>query len=324
MPAGVCAGQSSVDVAVVGDPQTGVAVYSGTWQVFGGTSAGAPIVSAMYAVADPVPDPTDPQAYPYAHRSLLADVTSGNTGNCAVALLCVAGVGWDGPSGIGSPVSPAAFSAATEPGSGGSGSGPTPPPADPPPVTDPVTVSVRNPGTVHSDAGRYTSVDVHATTTGSPISLRYTASPLPYGMALRQNGTIAGRPRRAGTYSVTVRAAASPGPVSSSTTFLWRVSVRRLVPRHRPHVYGIPTRGHVVRVARPTWHTNHARGVMVRPTVRYQWYLGGRALRNTNRPWLWIPRTGAFTGRALTVRVTAWCPWFVPFSVVTARTPVAR
>jgi hypothetical protein len=52
------------------------------------------------------------------------DVVSGSTGNCPVAVLCKAGVGWDGPTGLGSPNGTAAFVAPIAFGSGFEASGP--------------------------------------------------------------------------------------------------------------------------------------------------------------------------------------------------------
>lgn len=64
---GLCATRSSVDLAVVGDPHTGVSVYvsqSGGWVVAGGTSVGAAIVAAAYALSG---RPAGP-GFSYAHR----------------------------------------------------------------------------------------------------------------------------------------------------------------------------------------------------------------------------------------------------------------
>ena len=49
-----CKTRDAVDVAAVGDPQTGVATFStagGGWYVAGGTSAGAPLIAASYALS---------------------------------------------------------------------------------------------------------------------------------------------------------------------------------------------------------------------------------------------------------------------------------
>jgi subtilase family serine protease len=49
-----CRGRSTVDMAAVADPQTGVATFStqgGGWFVAGGTSVGAPLIAAAYALS---------------------------------------------------------------------------------------------------------------------------------------------------------------------------------------------------------------------------------------------------------------------------------
>src|ERR1035437_3766315 len=80
-----CSNRAEADVSAVADPNTGVAVYNtyggaGGWGVLGGTSAAAPIIAAVYALAG-TPGATDsPNAYPYAHPASLNDVTSGNNG----------------------------------------------------------------------------------------------------------------------------------------------------------------------------------------------------------------------------------------------------
>ncbi|MDT4989889.1 MAG: hypothetical protein QOI74_3983, partial [Micromonosporaceae bacterium] len=70
-PATTCTRRASSDVSAVADPATGVAVYltfgSGGWNVFGGTSASAPIVASIYALAG-TPGASDfPASYPYSH-----------------------------------------------------------------------------------------------------------------------------------------------------------------------------------------------------------------------------------------------------------------
>jgi subtilase family serine protease len=103
-----CARRAEADVSAVADPNTGVAVYNGGWAVYGGTSASAPIVAAIYALAG-TPGATDyPAAYPYAHQTSLFDVTTGTNGTCGPKM-CTAGTGWDGPTGLGTPNGVAAF-----------------------------------------------------------------------------------------------------------------------------------------------------------------------------------------------------------------------
>ena len=99
------------DVSAVANPATGVAVYYGGWGVYGGTSASAPIIAAVYALAG-TPGPSDyPNGYPYANSTSLFDITAGSNGSCPTHQWCAAGLGWDGPTGLGAPNTAAAFSA---------------------------------------------------------------------------------------------------------------------------------------------------------------------------------------------------------------------
>lgn len=83
-----CKGKrSTVDVAAVADPQTGVSMYDSTaggWVVAGGTSVGAPLIAAAYALSG---NPQGP-AYSYAHPGAFHDV---------------APAGYDWATGLGSP-----------------------------------------------------------------------------------------------------------------------------------------------------------------------------------------------------------------------------
>jgi subtilase family serine protease len=107
-----CEGRTVADVAAVADPNTGVAVYGPTsdtasaWIVIGGTSVAAPIVAGVYGVnGGAVHTSSDP----YSHLSGLFDVKSGLTGFCEPAYLCNSGVGYDGPTGLGTPNGITAF-----------------------------------------------------------------------------------------------------------------------------------------------------------------------------------------------------------------------
>jgi subtilase family serine protease len=102
-----CAGRMEADISAVADPNTGVAVYGPTsrttsgWMVFGGTSASAPFVGALFALRN---GNINGASSIYANKSALHDVTSGNNGtNCPVSYYCDAGVGYDGPTGLGTP-----------------------------------------------------------------------------------------------------------------------------------------------------------------------------------------------------------------------------
>ncbi len=110
-----CARRTVADVSAVADPNTGVAVYdasAGGWSVFGGTSVSSPIIASMYALAG------NPGSYPagllYSHTGNLNDVTAGSNGSCGASgsstyYLCNAVMGYDGPTGLGTPNGIAAF-----------------------------------------------------------------------------------------------------------------------------------------------------------------------------------------------------------------------
>ena len=80
--------RSAVDIALVGDPQTGVSTFStqaGGWYVAGGTSVGAPLAAAAYALSGRPAAPS----YSYQHAS---------------AFRVVGGSGYQSVTGLGSPV----------------------------------------------------------------------------------------------------------------------------------------------------------------------------------------------------------------------------
>lgn len=108
-----CANRTVADVSAVADPATGVAVYDSFevngWQEFGGTSASAPIIASVYAVAGTPPAGTYPNSFPYENGTGLNDVTSGSNGSCATDYLCTAAEGYDGPTGLGTPNGVSAF-----------------------------------------------------------------------------------------------------------------------------------------------------------------------------------------------------------------------
>ncbi|MQY35964.1 hypothetical protein SRB17_39600 [Streptomyces sp. RB17] len=107
-----CAKRAVADVAAVADPATGLAVYdtyqASGWNVYGGTSASAPFIAGVYALAGAPGTGDVPASYPYAHPDKLNDVTAGSNGSCG-NYLCTAGKGYDGPTGLGTPNGVAAF-----------------------------------------------------------------------------------------------------------------------------------------------------------------------------------------------------------------------
>lgn len=103
-----CYGKSVVDVAAVADPATGVAVaFDGQWYTFGGTSAAAPIIAALFGMKNNYGDSAG--TFLWANRGSLHDVAVGTNGRCLVASFCAAGNGFDGPTGWGTPAGTGAF-----------------------------------------------------------------------------------------------------------------------------------------------------------------------------------------------------------------------
>ncbi|HSX24173.1 MAG TPA: carboxypeptidase regulatory-like domain-containing protein [Candidatus Saccharimonadales bacterium] len=139
-----CASRTAVDVAAVADPATGVWVYDTRWNtgwsIYGGTSAAAPIIAAVYALnQNPTGTTLSLNSTPYGNSSALFDITSGCNASVCGQNLTTAGPGYDGPTGMGVPNGIAAFSylygvpfSTT--------SSPTPPPA--PDTTAPSAASI--------------------------------------------------------------------------------------------------------------------------------------------------------------------------------------
>lgn len=106
-----CASKRGIsDVSAVANPSTGVAVYDTTsysgktgWWILGGTSVSSPIVAAALALSANPPSGMDSASYIYSNPSKFRDVTIGTNGSCGGTTACKAGVGYDGPTGMGSP-----------------------------------------------------------------------------------------------------------------------------------------------------------------------------------------------------------------------------
>ncbi len=151
---GCGADRAVADVSADADPYTGVAVYDSTpvteegeeikgWNVLGGTSVASPIIAAVFGLAGGAHGVEYPAETMYenlaASPSSLHDVELGSNGKCskpfdtvnglsgctpaeeaassgcsAPELICLAGKGYDGPSGVGTPNGIAAFQPLTE------------------------------------------------------------------------------------------------------------------------------------------------------------------------------------------------------------------
>ena len=199
-----CGDRTVADVSADADPNTGVYVYDtydqGGWLIVGGTSAASPIIASAYALAGTPVSGTYPAEYPYEHSSHLYDVTSGSNGSCGT-YLCNGEVGYDGPTGLGTPDSLGAFQAVDN------------------------TVTVTNPGTQSSIKGaKITPLAITAADSDLSQTLAYSATGLPAGLSISSStGIISGKPTAAGTSSVTVSAADDTG-ATGSAAFTWTVT----------------------------------------------------------------------------------------------------
>jgi hypothetical protein len=117
-----CSHRMSADISAVSDPATGVVVWDpngptgAKWYAYGGTSAASPIIAAAYMLAGHPAAGSYPFTRLYANAASLYDITSGNNGSCGGSYLCTAGVGYDGPTGLGTPAGLAALAPDTKPG----------------------------------------------------------------------------------------------------------------------------------------------------------------------------------------------------------------
>ncbi|MDQ6606283.1 MAG: S53 family peptidase [Actinomycetota bacterium] len=126
-----CAKRTVADVSADANPSSGLGVYDtynscgsnsicdlliglglvqglDGWAQVGGTSLSSPLIASVYALAGNAGGVTY-GSYPYAHSGALNDVTSGSNGTCAATYLCTAVPGYDGPTGLGTPIGTGAF-----------------------------------------------------------------------------------------------------------------------------------------------------------------------------------------------------------------------
>ena len=104
VPTNACTTRAASDISAVADPNTGVAVFNqndGGFIVVGGTSASSPFVAGVFARYG-ISGASHDASFVYSHKTALFDITSGSDGHCRSAL-CKAAVGWDGPTGLGTP-----------------------------------------------------------------------------------------------------------------------------------------------------------------------------------------------------------------------------
>jgi hypothetical protein len=114
-----CANRTNTDVAAVADPETPVSIADSYklpsefprpeagWTLVGGTSVASPLIAGTMALANLYTKSFDGARAFYTEAAqngtgALDDVVSGSNGRCG-NYLCNAGVGYDGPTGLGSP-----------------------------------------------------------------------------------------------------------------------------------------------------------------------------------------------------------------------------
>jgi subtilase family serine protease len=105
-----CPGRTVADVSALA---WNIAVYDKAqhgWLTVGGTSASAPLIAGVYALAGNAPKITP--GYVYRHARSLFDITKGSNvfGDvCGGDYLCTARKGYDAPTGLGTPDGTGAF-----------------------------------------------------------------------------------------------------------------------------------------------------------------------------------------------------------------------
>ncbi|MEY9856988.1 hypothetical protein ABH935_002596 [Catenulispora sp. GAS73] len=113
-----CPGRMVADVSADADPNTGPAVYltdygAPGWIVVGGTSASSPFIAGVIALAgNPAKYPNASTLYAPSAQAGLNDVVGGSNAPstvCGGDYQCNAVVGYDGPTGMGSPNGLSAF-----------------------------------------------------------------------------------------------------------------------------------------------------------------------------------------------------------------------
>jgi subtilase family serine protease len=103
-----CAGRTTNDVAAVGACATPVSVFDSTeggWIDLCGTSVSSPLVAGIEAHASPSSRAL-PGGEAFYTTGALFDVKGGTNGRCTARYLCHGEVGYDGPTGNGTPDGP--------------------------------------------------------------------------------------------------------------------------------------------------------------------------------------------------------------------------
>ncbi len=112
-----CSRRTTADVSMVAANVLGYDTYMASgWYYEFGTSVSSPLIAGIYGLAKNPASIAVPVSAAYAAPAAdLHDITKGSTGTCTPAYLCTARVGYDGPTGLGSPNGIGAFKVAAGP-----------------------------------------------------------------------------------------------------------------------------------------------------------------------------------------------------------------
>jgi hypothetical protein len=302
----VCSHRAMNDVSVTASVQHGVSVYwsylgGAPWYLGGGTSAGSPIITAMYAIKGGT-NGANPASYLYAHPTAFWDVTSGRNGNCPSApALCTAGRGWDGPTGLGTPKGLNGFA---------------------PPARTKI-LAIHNPGPQQTWNGSGVAIRAVGQDSDRRVPLRYSATGLPPGAYIGTDGNIRGRPSSPGSRVVTVTVRDANG-ASAKMAFRWTVIDHHIAASSTPKITGTVARGHTVTATYTSWRYDKPTGSLSHPTVHFQWYFDGRPIGAANKKTLTLSTSTSWYHHRLSLKITATQTYCIGYTYTTPYTaPIA-
>ncbi|MFD0568709.1 putative Ig domain-containing protein [Kitasatospora gansuensis] len=205
------------DVASNADPASGFAIFTtGGWQVYGGTSAAAPLWSGYAALVNqkakaagkPVLGEASPKLYTVANSASYGttfhDTVTGKNQDFSTK------TGYDQVTGWGSPIADTLSTALL----GGTSTG--------------NVVTVTNPGNRTTATGGAVSLQISASDSAGQ-TLTYSATGLPTGLSVSSTGLITGTATTAGSFDVTVTAKDTTN-ATGSASFTWTVGSSTCTP----------------------------------------------------------------------------------------------
>ncbi|GAA1193429.1 kumamolisin [Kitasatospora gansuensis] len=206
------------DVASNADPASGFAIFTtGGWQVYGGTSAAAPLWSGYAALVNqkakaagkPVLGEASPKLYTVANSASYGttfhDTVTGKNQDFSTK------TGYDQVTGWGSPIADTLSTALL----GGTSTG--------------NVVTVTNPGNRTTATGGAVSLQISASDSAGGQTLTYSATGLPTGLSVSSTGLITGTATTAGSFDVTVTAKDTTN-ATGSASFTWTVGSSTCTP----------------------------------------------------------------------------------------------